>query len=136
MSQASATSIQEKPSGRIIFGVLGAPAAWAAQGLLGWLFATAVCGPQPNQIGWFGESGLRALEIAIGLIALIVGVAALWNALQAWRRSADPSLAAVHGRATPDFLAAVALFVSAAFTLGILWALLPALMLSPCRVVR
>jgi hypothetical protein len=136
MIQAGATSIQEKPSAQIMFGVLGAPAAWAAQGLLGWLFASAVCGPRPNEIGWLGESGLRALEIAIGVVALAVGVAALWNAIQAWRRSADPGLAAVHGRATPDFLAAVALFVSAAFTLGILWALLPALMLSPCRVVR
>jgi hypothetical protein len=79
---------------------------------------------------------VRGTEIGISAVALLVAVSALRVGLEAWRGSGDRSIAAVDGRATADFLAAVALLVSVLFTLGILWAALSVFVLSPCESVR
>jgi len=121
---------------RMWFGILGAPFAWAAQGLLGWFIASAGCGRAPAAARWLTDAGVRGTEIGISVVALLVAISALNVGLQAWRNSADRSIAAVDGRATADFLAAVALVVSVLFTLGILWAALSAFVLSPCESVR
>lgn len=120
---------------RLWFAILGAPAAWALQGLAGAALGGAGC------IGHAGVAGLtagelRALVIGISIVTLLVALAALVAGIAAWRRSADRSLTSMQGRARPDFLAETAMLVGFVFTLAILIALLPAIVLPACEVVR
>ncbi len=121
---------------RMGFGILGAPFAWAAQGLLGWFIASGGCGREPAAARWLTDAGVRGTEIGISVVALVLALSALRVGIEAWRNSTDRSIGAIDGRATADFLAAVALLVSVLFTLGILWAALSAFVLSPCESVR
>jgi hypothetical protein len=118
---------------RLWFAIFGAPFAWAMQGLVGWYAASMVCDPR-NDTGTIhlALAHLGSIEAAIGGVAILIAAAALAVATAAWRetsrRSANP--------APGDFLATIAVFGSAIFLLGTLWACVPVLMLAPCETMR
>jgi len=127
----------DAPPPRLWFAVLGAPAAWAAQGLLGWLVALGACGHQGDaSTPWLSPSGLRGVEIVISAVALIVAASALSFGLKAWHRSGNRVGAPVQASAPYDFLASIAVLGGVAFLLGIVWGTLPIFMLSVCEAMR
>jgi hypothetical protein len=118
------------PPRRIWIGILGAPLAWAAQGLIGWFISARACA------GDIGGGEVRTFEVVISILALIVSLTGLWIGLLAWRNSGDKGIAAIRAEVRQDFLAAVTMIISAAFSLGIAWAALSAFLLPMCERMR
>jgi hypothetical protein len=136
MATDALTSRTSQSPSLLWFGVLGAPFAWALQGLLGWFVAAGGCGHANPSVRWLSDAGVRGAEMVISLIALLIALGALGVGIRAWRASADRSLLAVHARARPDFVAAAALLISAVFVLAIVWAGLADFILPACENVR
>ncbi len=118
------------PAPRIWFAILGAPAAWAAQGLIGWFVAGRACA------GSLDSGGARTIEMIISALALIIALVGVGVGLGAWRHSGDATITAIRAEVRQDFLAAVALIVAVAFSLGIVWAALSAFLLPMCERMR
>lgn len=112
------------------FGLLAAPLAWTFQGLLGWWAGERICTD-------LSITGVRILVAIVSLLALIVALAGVAVAFRAWN-AASSAPHVVHAEAWDrvEFMALGGLLVSSAFTLGIFWAGLPAVMLSACGHVR
>ena len=112
------------------FTLLAAPVAWAFQGRFGWWAGERICADM--SIG-----GVRGLTALVSMIALIVALAGVATAWRAWE-TASSAPHAVHAEAWDrvEFVALSGLFISSAFTLGIIWGALPSLMVSACGRVR
>lgn len=111
--------------------VVGAPAVWAAQGLLGWFIETQACAGGTT---WpLSSSGVKGIELAISAAAFATAALAFWVGLRHWRVSSDTGIYGVHGRERHAFLAAVAWMVSGIFMLAIVWAALSVAMLPVCE---
>jgi hypothetical protein len=120
----------DPPPPYLWFGVVGAPVAWATQSLLGWFAGSVVCNYREEQSSvWFSAAGLHAIEIGVSTLAILVAVGALTTSIGAWREFAGRERAP----APYDFLASVAVFSSAIFLFGIVWAGMPLYMLAPCE---
>lgn len=123
-----------RPSRRLWFALLGAPVAWGLQGLLGWLISEERClGAQQHAAA---AEGLRALDMAISAVALSIGIAALLSSIRIWRCYSDSELSSPKTMDRMVFMRAVAIFVSASFTLGILWMSFGSLWLPGCERMR
>jgi predicted Kef-type K+ transport protein len=125
----------ESPPASLWFALLGAPTAWGLQLLIGWLIADFAC-QSHGAITKLSNATLRLVIGAVSLVAMAFALGALAIGVRAWRRSHDARLSSVHAFERPDFMAAVALFVSASFTLGILWGAFGPLLLQGCELVR
>jgi hypothetical protein len=123
------------PRARTWFALLAPPAAWALQLAAGAVLTGIACerGAIPAHLG---NAGLRTLELAISGALLATTVACLVIGLRAFRSSGEESILAVQGRTRPEYLATLALFVSAIFTLAIIHAALPQAMLPLCETMR
>jgi hypothetical protein len=122
----------DPPPVHLWFGVLGAPVAWAMQGLLGWFASSVVCNYRQEQTSvWFSAAGLRAIEMGVSTLAILVAVGALATSIGTWRE--------LNGRAghpaSYDFLAGVAVFSSVIFLVGIVWTGMPLYVLAPCETL-
>ena len=113
-------------SARGLFGLLAAPAAWIAQGLVGWWMGAGVCSV------WSVDS-VRTMLGTVGVAALLVALGGLTSSLRAWR--ARWALEA-SGDDAAAFLHFAGVFVSTAFAVGIFWAVLNALVITDCGVAR
>ena len=133
MSRAVQTSAEPRPRGRLWFGLVAAPAAWAVQGALGWLIEMRTC----EAAAASPTMGLRLVIAVLGLAALLIALTGAVIAYRSWRRlSAEPSLSHAQGHARAEFMALGGVLVSAVFAVGILWAWLPPLLVDACLVVR
>jgi hypothetical protein len=110
---------------RLRLAVLAPPIFWAAQGLFGWFVASHAC-PGTSQ-PWSLGAARWAVAIAT-LIALAVSVPALTFAARQFAGGNDDER--LH------YLSMAGLLVGAALTLGLLYAGLPALVLSTCGEMR
>jgi len=113
--------------GRLWFGILAAPAAWIAQGALGWFFGYRICTSMSIASVRTTLGVISVLAIAVTVVGLITG----WRnyrqsdgdvGVDAWDRVAFMSLAGV--------------FVSAAFLVGAIWAGLTPVFLDSCGGMR
>ncbi|HTK29674.1 MAG TPA: hypothetical protein VL309_08995 [Vicinamibacterales bacterium] len=111
---------------RLWIGLLAAPIAWTAQGLLGWFFGARVCGSM--SIG-----SVRLIVGVIGLAALGVALGGLAVGLQN-RRGAGAGRPPAADRV--EFMALGGLLVSAAFVVAISWAALNAVLVDVCGGMR
>lgn len=125
----------ERPGKQAWFSIAGAPVAWFAQELLGWLVASQSCA-QPDREAILSPAAVRAVEIAIAAVALTVALLALRAGVAAWRHAGDAHLRAVHAQDRPTFLAAAGIIVSIVFAVGIVWAGLSTALLPVCEAVR
>jgi len=118
---------RDVPEGRLWFGVLVAPAAWIAQGALGWFFGYRVCTSMSIAAVRTTLGVISVLAIAMTIAGLITGVMN-WRqtdgdvGVEAWDRVAFMSLAGV--------------FVSASFLVASIWAGLTPVLLSSCGGMR
>jgi hypothetical protein len=115
---------------RLWAGVLLAPAAWIAQGSLGWYFGYEACTT-------FGVGPARVTLIVVSLITLAIAVAGGSIAWTNWGSvSQERHPAHVHGWDRVEFMSAAGVLVSAMFVIGIGWAMLSALLLDSCGGMR
>ena len=116
--------------GRLWAGVLLAPAAWVAQGALGWWFGYEACTP-------FGIGGARAAVTVLSIVALAMAITGGWIAWTNWGRTTSerhPTQVKAWDRV--EFMSAGGVLVSGVFALGIAWAALSAALLHECGGMR
>lgn len=113
--------------------LIAAPAAWAAELLLGWYATTHCCAMRPG-VHWL-PSTCRAIGGAVAAVSLAVIAAALGGAIVARRRAAaaDPDPAVAERR---RFLATAAVFVAATLLVGTAWTAFGSLAGDLCGVGR
>lgn len=129
------TQSPPRPSLLMWYGVVGAPAAWAMQGVVGWLLAEWICRGTASGGGSSNPMFWTALLISIAAFVIALGSFAV--GVRAWRGSTtDRGVTGVYGRARPDFLAATAVLVSFVFALAIVLAAIPLFVLPICEAVR
>lgn len=113
------------------FALVAAPGAWIAQGLFVWWIGERLC--QPLSVGTarglIGATSIVALAVA--LAALVVGVRQRHRVDAAIGRDLAPAAGGV-----ARFAVTAAIFISAAFAVGISWAGLSSVWLSGCGAMR
>jgi len=111
--------------GRVWFGVLAPPLAWAAQLVTGYAFEEAGCGRPDASLWGTGLDGLTAiLAVVCGAFALAGGLASLAG----WRSRESRDAAGVY-----EFLAAWGLTASVIFLLAIVLTGITVFPLDACR---
>lgn len=124
-----------RPPRRLWFAIIGAPLAWAAQGAVSWLFVEEAClGAQREPAA--SSVFVRVISAGIFIAALIIGLAAISVSVREWSRSSNRELGSAETMDRKVFLEVVAVFVSIAFTAGIVWMGMGALWLPGCERVR
>ena len=122
--------VREVTAPRLWAGVLLAPAAWIAQGALGWYLGYEACTT-------FGVAQARLALMILSLLALGIAVASgliAWTNWGAVSRERHPGH--VHGWNRVEFMAAGGVLVSGVFVIGIGWATLSAVLLDACGGMR
>jgi hypothetical protein len=119
---------------RLWLGLVAAPAAWVMYGGLGWLIDTRLCQGAESP----ATTVLRAVLGIVGLVALLAAVGGATVAYRTWRRLRNPGvhLTQDEGDARPPFMALGGVLVSASFVVGILWAMLPLVLIDACVASR
>jgi hypothetical protein len=118
-------------------GLVLAPLAWAAHGLLGWFIAARACADGDAAWGVVPPGGVRLLLGLLAVAALAVAFAGASAGASRWRQlSTRPRLEAAYGRDSREFLAIAALFVSIGFGVGIVLNGLPAVLVGACVFTR
>lgn len=115
------------PAWRLWSAILVAPAAWAAQGGLGWFYGERVC----------TSMSVESVRLVVGGVGLLAVVAAIWALLVAWSnwRDSDANQPLDAGdRIT--FMSLCGLVVSASFVVGTAWAGVAPLLIDRCGGMR
>jgi hypothetical protein len=107
----------------LLYGLLAAPLAWAAQLVVGYGIGEAACSPAALGDARPGEAALTAVTAAAALTGLFVATRS-WR--EERRRHADP-------RGRIEFMATGGVLVSAVFLVLILLGGITAVSISPCR---
>lgn len=112
------------------FPLVGGPAAWMIQGLIGWWSGERLCSAM--SIG-----AARGLTLVVTIVALAIAVGGIVLASRTWQRS-SPTSHPMHTDATNrvEFMALGGVLVSSAFAIGIVWAGLSSIFLNACGRVR
>jgi hypothetical protein len=115
----------------MLFGLLGAAAAWGLQTEVGETLAAQACYPHRRALPAPQWSWLMPALNAMSIVALLVGIAGVWVAWRSWRiaREARPDPAAFVSDTT-------ALILSVLFLVGLVTAGLAVLLVSPCSAWR
>jgi hypothetical protein len=115
---------------RLWAGVLVAPAAWIAQGALGWYFGYQACAGMT----------VDAARAAIGIISAAALAATIGGGWLAWinwgRTTADRHPMDVKGWDRLEFMSASGVLVSGIFAIGVAWAALSGALLHGCGGMR
>ncbi|HEX6210599.1 MAG TPA: hypothetical protein VF136_07465 [Methylomirabilota bacterium] len=137
MAEALVTAGNGRPVRRLLASLAAAPSAWAVQGLAGWFVAGRACLDGTPDWGAIPGWGVRLMVGGITLLALAVTVASALVGYRTWRGQVGPgALEDPGGHDRLDFLAIVALLFGVAFTVGVLWGGLPAVMVDVCEAIR
>ena len=118
------------PPARLWAGVLLAPAAWIAQGSLGWYFGYEAC-------AGLGSGGARIALAILSIVALALALGGGWVAWTNWGRTGDERrVGDIKGRDRVEFMSAGGVLVSGVFTIAIAWAGLSPVLLRVCGGMR
>ncbi|WP_255217824.1 hypothetical protein [Paraburkholderia mimosarum] len=125
----------------IVFGMLGAAAAWVMQTETGQTLAAQGCYPHRAALPAPQWSWLMPVLQAMSVMALLVGVAGVWVAWRSWRvtRDARPDPAPAISETTAGrtrFLAMAGLLLSLLFAVGLVATGLAVVLVSPCSAWR
>jgi hypothetical protein len=115
---------------RVWLSVVTGPLLWSAQGLLGWWISGRACNDGVADWGPLSASGIRTLLMAIGIVALGATAAAGLAARSAGRPIVT------EGRDPLQFISTAGVYITAAFTVGILWAIAASATLPVCELGR
>lgn len=121
----------------IWFGFAAAAAAWVGYGAAWELIAAQACQNGTGNWGVLSPMGVRWLLVGINLGCLVIALAAGVTSFRIWRSlTQQHDLVHAEGRGREQFLALTGIFVSVIFTLGIIWAGLPLIMIDICIKAR
>jgi len=129
-AHGASIDLREVPVARLWTGVLLAPAAWIAQGALGWYLGYEACTT-------FGIASARVSLIVLSVSALAIALTGGFIAWTNWGRVTEVRHPGhVQASRRVEFMAAGGVLVSTMFVIGIGWATLSALMLDACGGMR
>jgi hypothetical protein len=111
------------------FALVAAPCAWTAQGLIVWWIGERLCRPLPVGTARGLVAATSIVALAIALAGIVVGLRQRRHVHAAGDRTAPAGSVA-------EFAAMAAVFISAAFAVGIAWAGLSSVWLSGCGAMR
>ena len=125
----------------MLFGLLGAAAAWILQTEIGETLAAQACFPHRTALAAPQWSWLMSALDVMSIAALLIGAAGVWVAWQGWRttcaRRPDPAAPVSDtGAGRTRFLAMAGLTLSLLFLVGLLATGLAVLLVSPCSAWR
>ena len=131
------TTIYDTPAvtqRRLWYATTAAGIAWIVQGLSGWIIGDSAC--NGGRLVW-PAAEIKAILIAIGVIAFCVAISGGWIAYRSWRAlSQVREFKEAEGRRRPEFMAFAGVFISTIFTIAIFWATLIPIILGPCSATR
>lgn len=116
------------------YGFAAAPFAWVLQGLVGVILSAEAC--PAGVAGWqiLRQPGVRVGLAAITLCLLAVAISAGVASFHNWQRlSGRREFVHAEGTAREAFMALGGVLISTVFSLGIVWASIPILMLQICE---
>jgi hypothetical protein len=118
---------RDVPEGRLWFGVLAAPAAWIAQGALGWFFGYRVC----------TSMSIASVRTTLGVISVLAIAVTIAGLITGWRnyRQFGGGIG-IEACDRVAFMSLAGVFVSAAFLVGSIWAGLTPVLLDNCGGMR
>ena len=124
------------PQASLWYGLAAAPFAWALQGLIGVILSAEAC--PAGVAGWeiLRQPGVRVGLAAITLCLLAVAVTAGVTSFRNWHRLSGERLAHAEGTARETFMALGGVLISTVFSIGIVWASIPILILQICERAR
>ncbi len=129
-SDVSAVHPADVPEWRLWAGVLLAPAAWIAQGSLGWYFGYEACGGLTIPVA-------RTVLTILSLIALSVAMAGGLIAWSSWGRVVpERHPGDIKGSDRVEYMAAGGVLVSSVFAIAIVWGGLTAAFVNACGGMR
>lgn len=117
------------------YGLLGAPAVWSLQLVVGYALVAVPCEVDPATRGTASTTGVPEAAIAVSVVAFLLAAGALSTAIRSWR-AAPAEEGTVLERAVRHriaFMAFAGIFVSVLFTIGVVFATVGLFVLSPCR---
>ncbi|MFM0436081.1 hypothetical protein PQQ84_06460 [Paraburkholderia strydomiana] len=122
----------------MLFGLLGAAAAWGLQTEVGETLAAQACYPHRRALPAPQWSWLMPALNAMSIVALLVGIAGVWVAWRSWRIARPDPAASVSDTTAgrTGFLAMAGLILSVLFLVGLVTAGLAVLLVSPCSAWR
>jgi hypothetical protein len=125
----------------MLFGLLGAAAAWILQTEIGETLAAQACFPHRTALAAPQWSWLMSALDVMSIVALLIGAAGVWVAWRGWRmtRAARPDSAppvSDTGAGRTRFLALAGLMLSLLFLVGLVATGLAVLLVSPCSAWR
>lgn len=119
------------------YGLLGAPAVWSLQLVVGYALVAVPCEVDPASRGTASATGVPGAAIAVSAVAFLLAAWALSTAIRSWRAApAEERGGTVLERAVRHriaFMAFAGIFVSVLFTIGVVFATVGLFVLSPCR---
>ena len=125
----------------MLFGLLGAAAAWILQTEIGETLAAQACFPHRVALAAPQWSGLMPALDAMSIVALLIGIAGVLVARRGWHmtRATRPDSAppgSDPGTGRTRFLAMAGLMLSLLFLVGLVATGLAVLLVSPCSTWR
>jgi hypothetical protein len=119
------------------FGIVGAPAFWFAQLVLGYGLWTYRCYPGDTPIVWNASAGLFATIAIFDILAIAVAVAGFAVSWRVWRtvsdEKANETRPSTHiGEARNRFLSVWGMLSSGCFLAAILFATIASVAVPPC----
>jgi hypothetical protein len=150
MPETRTASVAPITTRRLWMGLWLAPLAWAVAGLLAYMLVSRSCEAGPNGLHLYG---VDHPAVAQALVAAVMGLAALWAlrlSYVSWRRmeaSAPPSDGALEREAgardpraqglspawgRTQFVSFAGLLASSLFILGMVYLVVPVVLVNPC----
>lgn len=125
----------------MLFGLLGAAAAWISQTEIGETLAAQACFPHRIALAAPQWSWLMSALDVMSAVALLIGAAGVWVAWRGWRVTRAPRPdpappASDTGAGRTRFLATAGLMLSLLFLVGLVASGLAVLLVSPCSAWR
>ncbi|MFL9959307.1 hypothetical protein PQR65_38635 [Paraburkholderia nemoris] len=125
----------------MLFGLLGAAAAWVLQTEIGETLAAQACFPHRTALAAPQWPWLMSSLGVMSAVALLIGAAGVWVAWRGWRmtRAPRPDPAAPVSDTSAGrtrFLAMAGFMLSVLFLVGLIATGLAVLLVSPCSVWR
>ncbi|HEU4648903.1 MAG TPA: hypothetical protein VFS33_07575 [Gemmatimonadales bacterium] len=141
MSHAMPVPTQSVPESRgqrgLWFGLFGAAVAWSVQELANYALSAYACSPPGLRGAVPRVTGIRAWELILSGVLLIVALAAGWTAVRDWRAARpEQGGAGRHleiGEGRVAFMAFAGILLSAIFLLAIVMNLISVIMVPPCQ---
>jgi hypothetical protein len=127
------------PLGSLVFGLVAAPTAWAAQLVINYGLASHVCfpGDRPRTVFTTGEGSIWLFLLTVEGIAVVIAFAGAMTAYRSWAAThaeahGDTEDLVEAGRGRTRFLALWGLMTSLGFAVAILFSLTGPLVVPLC----